>query len=239
MASSKQLSKLVIFPLLIVVSLVAGLIIPAFYDWTGSEQSRPSPLINQTAVGLILCGLIVCLALPWLPISDDSPAIRPGARLQFKIRTAMVMMAAVAAVIVALREIPMVVGVAAYGIACCYVVRFWILFRPYRWQTLALGACMYLPFAWIVPYDELANLLPAILWMASGLPAFFPTMLVGSVVRQQHQELMWLPTLVTSLELVTGVWMIRLGPRRAIAYCLFALISSIFGSFVLNALVRM
>ena len=126
-----------------------------------------------------------------------------------------------------------------HGIALYYVVRMWFLSRSIRWPVASLLACMYFPFAWIIPWSERSNVLPEMLWMASGLPAFFFTLLVGSLFRQHPQELAWLSMLLTSAELLIGVWLIGLGPRRFIAYFVFLLIASIFGSFTLNALVRM
>jgi hypothetical protein len=146
--------------------------------------------------------------------------------------------AAFAMAIAALIRFPMVVSGSLCAIAFCYVVRFWILYRHYRWQTAALLACMCLPFVWIIAYDELDNLLPAILWMASGLPAFFPACLIGSLIGQNSHDVMWLSVLLTGAEIVIGIWIIRLGPRRTIAYLVFVLLMSTFGSIGLNALVR-
>ena len=63
-------------------------------------------------------------------------------------------------------------------------------------------------------------------------------MIIGRWVGQHGEELFWLSTLLTSAEIVIGVWMIRLGPRRTIAYLVLVLLISTFGSFVLNALLR-
>ncbi len=98
---------------------------------------------------------------------------------------------------------------------------------------------MYFPFAWLVSYDELGSFSPAMIWMAAGLSAFFPTVLISSLVRQHFENLVWLSMLLSGAELGLGLWIIRLGPRRTIAYLLFVLLVSTFGSFVLNALVRM
>ncbi len=130
----KRLAKLLIFPLLIGVSLAVGLLIPAFYDWTGSDQSRPSPLIFQTAVGLLLCGIMVCMALPWLSIAYDPPPTHRARKVQFTIRTILVMTAVVALLLVLFRNKPMLaVSGGLNVIAWCYVVRVWILFRSFRW----------------------------------------------------------------------------------------------------------
>ena len=92
----KRLTRFSAFLLVIGVSFVVGQLIPAFYDWTGSDQSRPSPLTFQTAAGLLLCGIIACLALPWLRIEYDLPATNRVGRVQFNIRTILVITAVVA-----------------------------------------------------------------------------------------------------------------------------------------------
>lgn len=235
---TKWLRRLPIFPLLIAVSFSVGWYIPAYYDWTGSDQSRPSPLIGQTALGLIVGGIIVCASLPWLPLSTALPDADPAIRIRFKLRTLLLMTAAAAVVIAALMKFPMVVSGGLCAIAFCHVVRFWILHRHYRRQTTALAACMCLPYVWIFSYDEIDNILPAILWIASGLPAFFPACLIGVLIGQNPNDVMWLSVLLTGAEIVIGVWLIRLGPRRTIAYLLFVMLMSTFGSFGLNALVR-
>ncbi len=48
-----------------------------------------------------------------------------------------------------------------------------------------------------------------------------------------------LSSILAGSELIVGLWFIRKGVRWAIAYHLFELTISIFGSFVLNALFRM
>jgi hypothetical protein len=222
--------------MLVGVSFVVGLSIPAFYEWTGSDQSRPSPLIHQTGAGLILLAVTAMSLLPWLPIQHDPPPIERRGKIQFKIRTILVTTAAVAACLAVFRETPLIAASGClYAAVLCYVVRLWILCRPLGWQVSALLACMYFPFAWVVSFDELLNFVAGI----PGLPAFFLTLLFGSLLLQHTQNLTWLSMLLASAELVLGVWMIRLGPRRTIAYLLFVLITSIFGSFVLNALTRM
>jgi hypothetical protein len=238
MAISKRLTQLPIFPLLIAASFLVGWFIPAFYDWTGSDQSRPSPLIGKTALGLIVGVIVVSAVLPWLPITNAAKGTDQAVRVRFKIRTMLVTTAAVAVVIAALIKLPMVVSGILCGSAFCYVVRFWILYRHYRLPTAALLACMCLPFVWIIAYDEFDNIFPAILSIVSGLPAFFPAGLIGYLAGQNSRDVMWLAVLLTGTEMVVGTWIIRLGPRRTIAYLMFVLLMSTFGSFGLNALVR-
>lgn len=239
MEYAQRLAKHSIFPLMIAASLVVGWQIPGFYDWTGSDQSRPSPLVPQTAVGLLLSGILACCFLPWLPIVYDPPATDRAVKAQFKIRTLLVITALAAVLLVAFRTMPLLaLSGGLQAIVFCYLVRFWIHFPSLRWPTASLLACMYLPYAWIVSWSQLYDQLPAVLWIVSGLPAFFLTLLVGSVADQHAENLTWLSSLMVSAELVMGLWMIRLGPRRFVAYLVFVLILSIFGSFVLNALAR-
>jgi hypothetical protein len=199
----KRLAKLAVFPLIIGVTLVVGRLIPAFYDWTGSDQSRSSPLVAQTAVGVLLCGIIVCLTLPWLPIEFDPPAADRG-------------------------------GV--HAIALCYVVRLCVLCRSVRWPVASLLACMYFPFAWAISSIDQPNVFHIL--SAFALPAIFLILLVGGLLHQHSENLVWLSMVLTSVELLIGVWLLRLGLRRFIAYLVFVLIASRYGSFVLHALMR-
>ncbi len=229
-----------IFPIFVAASFLVGRAIPAFYDWTGSDQSRPSPLINQTAIGLLVCGMLICIALPWLPFAHDPSTVDASAKFQFKLRTILIVTAVVAVLLAVFRQKPLLVlGNGLFAFALFQAVQFWISYRNIRWRIISLLACMYFPFAWIVNPRELSNLSLEFLWMVNGLPAFIPTLLVSSLVQQHPEGLAWLSSILAGSELIVGLWFIRKGIRWAIAYHMFALIISIFGSFVLNALFRM
>lgn len=238
MGSRKYFARFPIFPLLIAVSFLVGWFVPGYYDWTGSDQSRPSPLVGQTALGLIVGGIIIWAVLPWVPVTDEARGTDQSVRVRFTSRTMFLMTAAVAFVIAAVTKFPMVVSGGLCAFAFCHVVWFWSRFRQNRWQTTALLACMCLPFVWIIAYDEFENIFPAILWIAAGMPAFFPAVLIGSLFGQNSHDVMWLAVLLTGAEMTVGIWIIRLGPRHTIAYLVFVLLMSTFGSFGLNALMR-
>ena len=55
----KWLTRIPILPLLITVSFFVGWFVPDYYEWTGSDQSRPSPLVGQTALGMIAGAVFV------------------------------------------------------------------------------------------------------------------------------------------------------------------------------------
>ena len=231
-------TRLPIFPLMIGVSLGVGLLIPAFYDWTGSDQSRPSPLIFQSAVAVLLCGIITCSILPWLKLAYDPPTNIPYRKFQFKIRSILMFTAVVAVFLVAFNKLPVIaVSGGLYGLALCFVTRYCILFRAFRWPLASLFACMYFPFAWIASWDELTQA-PEMIWMASGLPTLILAIPIGRLFQQHAQDSAWLSILMAGAELVIGVWLIRLGPKRFVAYLVFVLMVSVFSSFILNALAR-
>jgi hypothetical protein len=224
-----------IWPLLIGLSLVVGWSVPAFYDWTGSNQSRSSPVILLAAAGLLLLAIVGCAALPWWPIADDRPLAFRDRKFQFSIRAMLVTTAVVAVLLVVGKLMPTVVGGGLYAISGAIAVRYCILFPQVRWQVAALVACMYFPFAWVLTWPG-----PSMdcLFFCSGLPALLPTMLIGNAFGQYLHHSVWLLLLLSGAELVLGLWIIRWGPRRTIAYLLLVLLISTFGSFVLNALAR-
>ena len=238
MDEGKLIPKRVVFPLLIVVSFSIGWNIPAFYDWTGSEQNRISPLVWQTGLLLIAGVTVGWAALPWIPVEHDVQPKSQTARLRFKISTLLGTTAAFAVVIAMLMKFPMVISGILCATAFGHAVWFARLHRQYRLQTAALFACMSLPYVWVVNYDELESILPAVLWMASGLPGLVPAGLIAVPTGNRLHDTQWLSVLLTGTELSIGIWMIRRGPRRSIAYFLFVLLLSVIGSFGFNAMVR-
>ncbi len=229
---------LAVFPLLIAVSFVVGWFVPGYYDWIGSDQSRSSPLVGQTSLGLIVGGIIIWAVLPWVSIADEAQGTDQSVRVRFTIRTMFLMTAAVAFVIAAVTNFPMVASGGLCAFAFCHIVWFWCRFPQNRRQTAALLACMCLPFLWIIAYDEFEHMFPEILWIAAGMPAIFPAALIGSLFGQNTHDVMWLAVLLTGAEMTVGIWIIRLGPQSTVAYLVFVLLMSTFGSFGLNALVR-
>jgi hypothetical protein len=242
----KPIGPLPIFLLLITTSFIVGRGIPAFYDWTGSDQSRPSPLIPQFAIGIIVCGLLVCVTLPWLPLASDRQ--RPEHRkFRFNIRTILIITTGVAVTAV----VPKLVQLLAANLpkllllllgggflvaAIVQVVRSSIVLPTVRLPMLSLLACMYLPFYWIVQFGQAGS---QSLPLAFGLPELLPTMLVSRFMQQHPEQLLWLSFILTGMGLIVGEQLARRSLRGAIAYQVFTLINSTFASFILNALVRM
>lgn len=230
MEIAKLASRVSTFSLFIAASLLVGWFIPRFYIWTDSDQSRPSPLLWQVPLGSIIVSTAFCVVLPWLPIANQTSNKTSQQRLLFSIRTLLLITAMVAGAIVLLAKFPLLVsGIVTAG-AFMYLIAFCVSNPQHRLEASALVASMNLPYVWIVDYDELGRLLPDLLVMFAGLPAFLPAALLGRLFNQNMHDAFWLALLLTALEMVIGIWMIRLGPKRTIAYLLLVLHVSALGS---------
>ena len=231
---SKLTSRVPIFPqvmsLLIAVSLLVGWFIPGFYAWTDSDQSRPSPLLWKVSLGSAIASAAFCVALPWLPITSNSSSDAPRKPMRFSVRTLLMLTAGVAVAIPLLANFPHVLsGIACAG-AYAYLIWFYVRNPQHRMAASALIGVMILPYAWVVGYDELDRILPTLAVMIAGIPAFLPAAFLSQMFGQHFQESQWLTFLLTAFELVIGIWMIRLGPKRTIAYLLLVMLISAVGS---------
>ena len=238
MEISKLGSRIPIYPLFIAVSLLVGWFLPGFYGWTDSDQSRPSPLLWQVPLCSAIGSVAFCMALPWLPITikPSDAAARP--RIRFSLRTLLMFTTGVAVAIAFLVRFPLFMsGIMCAG-AFAYVLAFCVRNPQHRMAAATLVACMVLPYAWVFGYKELGRILPDLAVMFAGMPAFVPAILLGPLFGQNMHETPWLTFLLTALELATGIWMIRLGPKRTIAYLLLVMQLSILGSLLCYMLVR-
>ena len=237
MEIARLASRISTFSLFIAASLLVGWFIPRFYIWTDSDQSRPSPLLWQVPLGSIVVSMAFCVVLPWLPIANQTSNKTSQQRLLFSIRTLLLITAMVAVAIALLAKFPLLVsGIVTAG-AFMYLIAFCVSNPQHRLATAALVASMSLPYVWIVGYDELGRILPDLLVMFAGLPAFLPAALLGRLFNQNMHDAFWLALLLTALEMVIGIWMIRLGPKPTIAYLLLVLHVSALGSLGFHALV--
>ena len=237
MEIARLASRISTFSLFIAASLLVGWFIPRFYIWTDSDQSRPSPLLWQVPLGSIVVSMAFCVVLPWLPIANQKSNKTSQQRLLFSIRTLLLITAMVAVAIVLLAKFPLLVsGIVTAG-AFVYLIAFCVSNPQHRLEASALVASMSLPYVWIVGYDELGRILPDLLVMFAGLPAFLPAALLERLFNQNMHDAFWLALLLTALEMVIGIWMIRLGPKRTIAYLLLVLHVSALGSLGFHALV--
>ena len=235
-----QFIKRYVFALLAITSLVIGCLIPAFYDWSGSNQRYSPVIVGRTAIGLLVTVIAICMALPWLPLDDDQLESSNRRRLRFNIRTILIITTAIAAAMALLRTpfLPLL-GAASYLCALAFAVHFWLMRPQFHGSFLSMLACMYLPFAWIVTASTFWRQGFSALHFASALPTVIPTFFVGQLLQEKSDDLIWLSTILTNAELVCGLWIIGQGKRLAIAYHLLVLLLSTITSFAVNALFRM
>ena len=220
-------------------SFAVGLFIPAYYDWTGADQSRPSPVVAQTAVGFLLAAAIAWLSLPWLPITRSPPREDRADRLRFSVRSLLVVTSAIAVGTALLLKFPSATGGIFSAAAYCYAMWFGISHKHHRLPTAALVACITLPYIWAVSHRPFLRGLPVIVRMVLSVPSLLPTALIAAVAERNLHDLEWLAMLLTGSELFLGVWAIRTSPRCGIAFLVLVWILSTFGSFGLHALARM
>ena len=230
MEIAKLASQITAFSPFIAASLIVGWFIPRFYIWTDSDQSRPSPLLWLVPLGSAIVSMAFCAVLPWLPIANQTFNKTSPPRLLFSIRTLLLITAVVAVAIVLLAKFPLLVSGTVSAGTFMYLIAFGVYNPQHRMAVCALVASMNFPYIWIVGYNELGRILQDLLVIFAGLPAFIPAVLLGRLVNQNMHDGLWLALLLTALEIVIGIWMIRLGPKRTIAYLLLVLHLSALGS---------
>lgn len=219
-------------------SAIVGSLIPGFYDWTESDQSRPSPLLWQVPLGWAALSLLACCVLPCLKIrrrvfENRAAKEARGSLGCFSIRAMLIGTTVVAVVVVVLIRWPnfttaiiwfavfIRLGIQAYK-------------RPEQIIDIAaLASAMVLPFVWLV-FNAPSHLSSVeLVWMAPSLPTLLPSLIARSLAGGSLQDAIWVPSLLTAFQLLVGLWCIELGPRRALAYILIVQTLSIFSSLVL------
>lgn len=232
MSTDNTRARTTAYCLLIGFSLAAGWCIPAFYDWTDSDQSRPSALLWQVPAGLAVVSVVLCGLLPWLPIPPPQTQLEHRAELRFGTQTLLIATALIAIAIPLGIAFPLAVS----GLVCAAAFGFliWQAVRDpaCRLPSITLCACMILPFAWVVGYEELDRLLPALPMFLAAMPTFILGGWIGQILGQHHQEVLWVAYLLTSIEILVGAWLIRGGPKRTMVYLLFVMQMSLLNSLV-------
>ncbi len=238
MNRKQWLAKAVFFPILNMGSFLVGWMIPTFYDWSGADQSHSTPSADQAVYSLIGFGVLAWLVIPWLPRKDAS-VDEEGKPFQFHLRVLLAITSLVAISIAGLTNFPVAFCVLLWVVGFVAATRIIANELSWRWQLATLLACMYFPFAWVLFSGEFKELSFTTVCGAIGLPAFLPSLFVGALFDQHVAKTVWLWGMLVACEIAIGLWLIRLGPRRTIAYFVLVMLTSTIGSMVLNALMRM
>lgn len=223
---------------------VIGIFLPAYYDWSGADQSRPSPWIPFAFAVLGVVVALSCLVLGLRHFYWRIPsaaAIKNGwYPLVFAVGVVGVLSALQANAIQSsgLRTLVLILSFIAWG-----VVVIWGCYQAYqharlRWALAALLVSCYGPLLWIVvgKYSQYTSLL-AIPFLV-GAPLLVPTGFLGMVLGVNLQELMWLANGLTTIAIAVGLAFMHLGEKRALGYTLLLLVISAAGSMAFHSLIR-
>lgn len=237
-----------LFPLMACSALSIGLKVRWLYDLSGADQSRTPAVVRYAFFGfLAACGLSILglLFLPRLTRKDPirSPFFRTGI---FALDVVILLGIVVGAV--AFRQFAMIIlGVVAFVYPVFCALKLAVVSKSVRWRVMSLYACLYLPFVWLFTNDVFRNAIKQGSWIfvpiVTGAPSlaicYFTSFLLFSPALHPGVVLTSvIPTVVTGLEIMVGLWVIQLGARRALAYLIVMYAISIITSFLLHALVR-
>ncbi len=226
---------LVIHAFFIGFSMAIGILMRPFYDWTGADQSRASPVVLPIAVSLLLACIFFCVALPWIPFPKTADSKRPY--LTFQLRGMLLWIAVIALLIVIARYIPAIwiTGALLAG-AVIYWVWLVFLYKELRSSLFVLFSVMYFPYLWVL---ESLREQTQILAIIGCLPSFLPTAFLGAMIQTHEEQLLWFMYLLSAFQLWLGCSLFRVRERLGLGYTSFLFLLSIYGSFALHSLFRM
>jgi hypothetical protein len=225
---------------LAITVLVAGWLVPEFYDWTGADQSRPAPVVPWIAAAIVATDLLVILALLGLHWADQGEEATASRRpWQFSFRELLVL-TTLAAVLLGVGSgvSPYLAVMLVFG--CTAVWAVWVAIRgpAARWWIALTAWSQFAPYVWVVRKLDSSGDVSTFVQMFPGLPSLVPWGFLGALFGGHPQDGWWFLILFTAATLSAGVWVSGLGPKRALAFGLVTATCSIFGSFILNALMR-
>lgn len=222
---------------LIVLSGLFGWFVPEFYDWSGADQSRPSPWLLGVPLGMLGISLLGCAALPWISLSAWTDPAAAG-KTQFGIRGAMMLTLAVAVGIAAGMRYPQLLSAAFILSAIALLFRRAFRVPRQRYALAALVACLVLPGLWVFRNPQFTgSLVDAFIGIAS-IPSVFPMALLASILKSNQHEMAWMAPIMTAGWLLLGMFLVGKGEKRSIAYMTFMMHLSLISSIVLHAFTR-
>jgi hypothetical protein len=186
------------------------------------------------ATGIALCFLLPRLLLPRHTSESDK---QPPIWLRFTLRRVLVVITLTAIWVGSSRQLD--VAVCRFNFIGMFCYAGWLLRHNQadRWAVVALFSCMYLPYLWLGLDRSLLQMLelPAVI---IGFPAFIPQLFIGGIIGQRTVEWFWMGALLTAIQMRVGFWMIQLGPKPTIAFLVYSLLASLFGSCFLYGALR-
>lgn len=237
---------------------LAGWFIPEFYDWTGADQSRPAPVIGWIALAITAGDLLAIAGLLIWHVNYQSKrkSIHPAAVVfsdqgttatnQFTIRHLLAFSAIIAALLTLSRWIsPTATAVIVFASVVAWAIVIAKRNRGARWWIALVVGSQFLPFLWVVrgAMESIlglrsSNAVLSLVPMVLSLPSMFPFGFVSLFLPLDIRTNQWFFIGCSALSLAIGVWLSCRGPKRTLAFGLIVGTCSLFGSFILNALMR-
>ncbi len=224
---------------LIAIAVAWGWWLPEFYDWSGEDQSRAAPVVRWIALGILALDAVAIGWLLWRHCKEPGPKVENTTWDRFGIRHILVATALVAIVVTAQRmiELPLMNGLVLASVVCAV----WIAIKQpsVRGSIATMLVCLGAPFLWVLRWPEFHKNILEMFLLIPGLPMLLPALWSSQLLGWNKMGETTLPGLYTLIELTLGLWIVRFGPKPALAYSLIVLTASLVNSFVFQALVRM
>ncbi len=217
------------------IAIVPPAYMRAFYDWTNADQSRLPPIVPWIAIVLSLVSISAIIHILRTPQSlwtGDSKQANPWQIGIFQIIAFTSFVALQLALIQRAQQYAFIGNIILWMIAVGYSIS-----NHRRLILLAtLTACMYGPFDWIfLSADSLRRV--ELLKVMCLAPAIFPSVYSLMLVQGSINDSEIVSQALSSVELGFGLWICN-NVKLAIAFFVVVLTCSIFGSFILHALMR-
>lgn len=221
-----------------IVCVAFGVGMERYYDWTGSDQSRPSPLVPLTALTILLIDAVMVSILIVRHFRDRSTHVVEAAN-RFGIRhilvaTALTAIFAASTKVTCPPAVSVILTVAVLIALITWAVRVVAL----RARLGILLICTFSPYVWLL-FPVWKGSLSNWLLLVPSLAMFLPSMVLNSLLGFRLDDNPLTLSLLSSTGLVLSTWLCAQSPRRAALAHIAMGTQSLFGSFVLHALMRM
>ncbi len=237
------MKRVPLLTLLAGISLAIGFAVPVVFEWTQKPAARSRiPSMERAALAaVVLTAIAGTLAASWSKPADQPPgAGRP--KLQFGLRSLFAATTVAAVLVAAARwlDAPWSSAMVAAAAVCTLG---WSCRQDaqVRSRTGALLASLFLPFAWMIAYNEPFGRTSG---LAVALP-IGPGLLPAELIRRWLTSgigvdgMMPIAAVIVIGELALGVWLAFRGGKLLLAYAILVLLISSISSLGMHALYRM
>lgn len=221
-----------------IVCFAFGVGMERYYDWTGADQSRPSRLVPLTALMILFIDTVMVSILIVRHYRDRSTHVVEAAN-RFGIRHILVATALIAILAASTKvTCPPAVSVILNVAVLIGLIGWAVRVAALRVRLSILLICTFSPYAWLL-FPVWKGSLSNWLMLVPSLAMFLPSMVLNSLLGFRLDDNSLTLSLFSSLGLLLSTWLSAQSPRRAALAHIAMGTQSLFGSFVLHALMRM